>query len=257
MKNKLLIFILIIGIKFNAQESFRAFYNISFENIDTIAINNNLNRKNEKSISKSKEIIKNKVRIKMRNQFKKTISLSKRTFLNLDFNRILSKFYLPNKIETRELKTFKRFARYKGEYFSDGKNIFHKKNSFGQDFIVKKPKLDWDISKITKKIGKYLCYKAITLKRIETSMGVKYTKVIAWFSPEIPFNHGPKGYVGLPGLIIKLDEGNLSYVLKKIIKLDSIKFIKPSKGKKITLEEFNILSKKMYKNREKIVKKKY
>ena len=240
-----LLLLLLFSTNFSAQENFRALYNINFM-VDTIEVKKEFKNKKIKSTSSVKE----KIRLRMKNQFLNTVKISKNIYFNLDFNQKKSKFYLPNQIETKTFKIFKKFARYKGQYFSFDNNFYHQKNSFGQDFIVIKPKLEWSITNVSKKIGKYTCFKAVTQKRIESSNGISYHKVIGWFSPSIPFNYGPNGYGGLPGLILRLDEGNLSYTLKSIEKLDFLEFKMPTKGKKITLKEFNLLAKKMDENRK-------
>lgn len=102
---------------------------------------------------------------------------------------------------------------------------------------------NWKITKESKKIGKYLCYKAI--RSCETCPNKESEFV--WFTPEIPFPYGPLGYGGLPGLILEVNKG-----LLVTIQLESLKFNnkeicieKPKKGKEITLEEFNKLTKEI------------
>ena len=73
-------------------------------------------------------------------------------------------------------------------------------------------------------------------------------KVIAWYTPEIPYNFGPKDYNGLPGLILELQEDNLLISASKIsIKLKEKKLIKtPTQGKKVTLREYDSIVKAIY-----------
>lgn len=90
---------------------------------------------------------------------------------------------------------------------------------------------NWEIKEDTMKIGDYLCKKAMLEKdSISTS---------AWFTGEIPSNEGPGKYYGLPGLILKVETGKVT------IEATGISFSKertlverPSKGKKVTLKEF-------------------
>jgi GLPGLI family protein len=107
----------------------------------------------------------------------------------------------------------------------------------------------WEITNETKKIGKFNCYKAIGLFERSGYINKKDEKIIAWFTPEIPFNFGPKYYSGLPGLIIKLEEGRVSYALKKINKAESQKINFQKKGKQITAEKLRIMAGGMLKNR--------
>jgi len=50
----------------------------------------------------------------------------------------------------------------------------------------------------------------------------KTIEVVAWFAPEIPYNYGPLGYYGLPGLILELQGYDF------IIYAEEVKFNKKS-----------------------------
>lgn len=66
--------------------------------------------------------------------------------------------------------------------------------------------LDWKITNKTKKIGDYVCFKALAKDKIITRNGqFKYNDVVAWFTPEIPLSFGPKNFVGLPGLVLEVE----------------------------------------------------
>jgi len=63
---------------------------------------------------------------------------------------------------------------------------------------------------------------------------------------------GPKDYHGLPGLVIELQEGDLSFFAQKI-KLNSIilkPIEKPIKGKEMSLEEYNKMVKNLFSNKK-------
>ena len=47
---------------------------------------------------------------------------------------------------------------------------------------------------------------------------------------------------------MQLQEGNMQYQLKEIVKVDNSKIGQTKIGRKINLYEFNLLSKKMYKS---------
>lgn len=89
--------------------------------------------------------------------------------------------------------------------------IFDPKSSDLTRFVAgeKTPKLDWKLTKETKKILNYICYKATTKFR-----GRDY---IAWFTPEIAHNYGPWKLNGLPGLILKAETDLFSYEAKRIV----------------------------------------
>lgn len=71
-----------------------------------------------------------------------------------------------------------------------------------------------EITQESKKIGDFICYKAITKN-----------KRVVWFTPEIPLQFGPKQYRGLPGLILEVEIGKVSIVAVEIIfkPIDDIK----------------------------------
>lgn len=139
------------------------------------------------------------------------------------------------------------------------KNTKNKKSqesteSFGKLFLVSGDLIsfDWDLTSETKQIGKYTCYKAIAKQEItETNSTeihgemkdkeVKKTKIItAWYALDIPVNHGPDSYWGLPGLIMEVSDGNRMMICTKIILKpnEEVHIEVPSKGKSVTTEEF-------------------
>jgi GLPGLI family protein len=66
--------------------------------------------------------------------------------------------------------------------------------------------------------------------------------IVAWFTNEIPGSFGPDTYQGqLPGTILEIDvnNGRTSFKALEISpKVDVAKIKEPSKGKKVTAEEF-------------------
>ena len=99
---------------------------------------------------------------------------------------------------------------------------------------------EWELTKETKKIDQYLCYKAI-LKSSDK-------KVEAWFTNEIEAPYGPKGYYGLPGLILELKEGKkkVSFDKVSLFPSESIIINQPTEGEKITREELEGLAQKLF-----------
>ena len=136
-----------------------------------------------------------------------------------------------------------------GVFYTDkiGDKVLHQKESFGELFLISIPKVKWNLSQEIKKIGKYTCYKATSEKEVENKRGKFMKKITAWYTPELPISFGPKDYSGLPGLILELAEGNLLYRASKL-NLSSKKPIRikaPTKGKKMTLKEYNRTIKKL------------
>ena len=99
----------------------------------------------------------------------------------------------------------------------------------------------WTLTQDSKTIGGYLCYKATSTLVIKNSVGTFYKPVIAWYAPKLPVPYGPKGYGGLPGLILQLTEGDFTFYVSKLTLNPKKKVVikKPVKGKKITHKEFD------------------
>jgi GLPGLI family protein len=80
-----------------------------------------------------------------------------------------------------------------------------------KSIVYESPGVKISYSKERKSIGRFTCQKAILEKG-----GKKYE---AWFDSSLPFEDGPMGLYGLPGLIIEakeLDEFGFSFHLKSI-----------------------------------------
>lgn len=120
---------------------------------------------------------------------------------------------------------------------------FYQTDAYGAFFIVNYNNANWVLTKESKKIEGYNCMKATTNYIVENIKGLFKHKVIAWYAPEIPINFGPKGYYGLPGLILELQEGSFNFVASEInLNLEEeIKIVKPQKGRIMTQKEFDKL----------------
>lgn len=106
----------------------------------------------------------------------------------------------------------------------------------GNIFLISKPLFHWKITRQTKKIGKYICYKAV----VKDTRGKK-KEISVWFTPQIPVQFGPRQFNGLPGLVLEVNHSILQYKATKI-ELNSKKEIKiqvPKKGKRMTEKEYN------------------
>lgn len=130
-------------------------------------------------------------------------------------------------------------------------------NIQGKEFLVtdKIEKLDWKVTGETKMIGKYTAMKATyTFPKEEkeeseeesTSLlnmvDDKEHVVTAWFTMDIPISNGPGIYQGLPGLILELNEGEITILCNKIeMNPEGFEIKKPRKGKEISTEKFNKL----------------
>lgn len=240
MKNLLTLLFIVFLYQISVAQNYKAIY---YGKLKTLNYDSILN--NDKKFKKYNNDIYKKALLK---EQEVNLQASKTTKLILKYNQNESLFFIEKPLEKPKFSrgTYNIRLGVKGTYYSTKNEILLEKNSYGQDFIVKIPKLMWEITNVSKKIGKYYCFKAKTIKEVENSKGIHKIEIIAWFSPQLPFNFGPKEFNGLPGLIIELQEGGKTYSLKRIEQIDNFNFKKPTKGKLISLKDFNILSKKMY-----------
>lgn len=115
-----------------------------------------------------------------------------------------------------------------------------------QVYLIKDdlPNINWKISKETKEIAGFPVLRAVAFLNDEFN-----TKILAWYSPKLTYKTGPEKFWGLPGLILSLEtsithsdgtQEGMEYVATKVE--TTSKPIKiPTKGKKVSLEEFNTI----------------
>ncbi len=144
-------------------------------------------------------------------------------------------------IDSKETQSAVIASRAKNPYYMNANDVYtiKKETPIGSNYIVKDTIIkNWTITNKAKKIANYTCYKATTKYKIENSVGIFYHPVTAWFCPEIPLNFGPRGFGGLPGLILELQYRETVFGAKKIEKTDK-KIEIDLKGKIITKKEYN------------------
>ncbi len=111
-------------------------------------------------------------------------------------------------------------------------------NFLGRNFIIidTLENANWRITNETRTIAGHNCTKA-----------EGDSNMVAWFSAETPIPAGPMSCYGLPGLVVQLSVGPMTYTLTDIKPLEKDPNIKaPSKGKKVTQQEWqDILAKKL------------
>ena len=132
---------------------------------------------------------------------------------------------------------------------TDLKTKHSKRNNFGRIFkknkyvIVDSLQTNWVLTNETKIVDEYKCYKATMSFSIESRKGM----ITAWYCPEIPFSFGPKGYGGLPGLIIELIDKRGILGLKKLslsVPIDE-KVLEIKGEEQISSEEYRKLVEKL------------
>ncbi len=138
--------------------------------------------------------------------------------------------------------------------FSTARKI-EQREMFDKKFIVTDSvrKLNWKITGETKNILGHICQQAIAQRtgtRMVTSMEngkvekkevMDTANITAWFTTEIPVPAGPEVQGQLPGLILALDLNNGRTVYRALEiqpKADIATIKEPSKGKKVTPDEF-------------------
>ena len=114
-------------------------------------------------------------------------------------------------------------------------------------------KLNWKLTGETQTILGHVCQKAVAQRtgmrtqtimengKIERKEVMDTTNIIAWFTTEIPVPAGPEVQGQLPGLILELDMNNGRIVYKALeiqTRADVASIKEPTKGKKVTPDEF-------------------
>ena len=135
-----------------------------------------------------------------------------------------------NGVQVISMKTESMIYKNRKSYKLITKNKF-----MGKNFLINSElqKYEWEILGDTKTIGEYHCTKAKTI----TEDG----EVFCYFTTEIPTMEGPKGYGGLPGLILYLEKGDKTIKAVQFEYLDNFNFEVPTKGKIVTKEEYEKL----------------
>lgn len=134
----------------------------------------------------------------------------------------------------------------------------NKTETFGKLFLIKDTLTNrkWELVNETKNIGNYTCFKAIFKddyttqtfnEKGETEEVTKKRTTTVWYTPQIPVNNGPSEFYGLPGLILEVNDGQLTLVCSKIVinPKEPVKIEEPTKGKEVTQTKYDeIIDKK-------------
>lgn len=176
----------------------------------------------------------------------------KRKFILL-FNSKKSKFSIIKNLDiddaSKEAKLDKmasiRFGSIDTYFFDKIKNQTLKQNEDG--VLLKENEQEWEITSENKNIESYNCYKAILkLNYLARDGGQKTKTITAWFAPILPYGYGPKGYNGLPGLILELQDQETTFLATKIELQKKEIIISVPKGKAIDKNKYD---RSMYQNK--------
>tara|TARA_R110000868_G_scaffold28547_6_gene106975 strand:- start:7582 stop:8409 length:828 start_codon:yes stop_codon:yes gene_type:complete len=141
-------------------------------------------------------------------------------------------------------------------------NRYSKKTEIsGKIFLIKDTlqSKKWQLVNETKYIGEYACFKAVFEEEYTTKTiteddkfedVTKQRTVTVWYTPQIPVSSGPEDYFGLPGLILEINDGEMTLICSKIVlnPKESFKIEAPDKGKQVSQKEFDDIQEK--KNKE-------
>lgn len=237
------------------------------------------------AVYESKTLMKDKVKItssdmtpEMVKQMEERMAKAfERTFV-LNFNRTESTFTQEEKLEVGTPQsggtTFK--INIDGVKYSNLKEkmTYDFVDSFGKEFLVydSLKNWEWKLESETKKIGNYMCNKAVAVVKPSEKAMEKYKEQQAkkekgetmifsmnepkdqvftvWYTPEIPVSHGPANYWSLPGLVLEANDGHTIYLCSKITlnPKDKKEIKRPTKGKKVTREEHEKIMEKQFEN---------
>ena len=192
-------------------------------------------------ILEDEKFIKNEVIGKF---FLQAIEGAKHLKFELTFNDSISEFKLIKNMaldgENLEMAILDSRAKkeiyiFKNKIYHNNSNGLFKENEF---LIIDPLNQNWVYTNETKIIDGYTCYKATNEYIVDNGKIFKHP-VIAWFCPQIPISIGPRGYGGLPGLILELQEWNSVFGVEKIEFSNNVKeIILPQEGKIISEQEY-------------------
>ena len=254
MKNKYFIVILTCFCltKTMSRQSITVDYNIAF----------NYNLVDSTGIKTFKN--NNKNATKALKQIEKVVSLFETMTMTLQANKNKAVYFgnsgVNNDADPNDYKMAKTLIGDKDRFYYDlEKQTSYKWFNFqGENFIIKDSiKIsDWKITNKSKLINNYNCYLATTNYTAYYKSGLKTHIVSAWFTPLIPFKFGPKGFGGLPGLILQLNFITLVFSASNIkFKKEEIEIEALPKGKHITIKILNDYISKARQNRDSSYKK--
>ena len=201
------------------------------------------------------EAQKKQIKARLKNRLEKTYILS--------FNSTESIFMEEEKIDAISGATdswgsnFARGKQYKNILQNQ---LVQSQEFYGKRFLVKDQLLsiDWELGSESKEVGGYTCFKATAVVPTEslewfnfswselsspseaTEKDIKLSQVEAWYTMQIPVQHGPAEFWGLPGLILEVSTENTTILCSEIISnpKEKLKINPPKKGVDINIEDY-------------------
>jgi len=253
MKDIFKVFILVLLCQFyqtHAQEfQGLAVYELKLvEGIEPKIDGDNQNEIKNKAIIESMKVLSRRKRI-FELKFNKTESVYQEEE-QLDLPTAPTKGIAVKMISTGFGKTYKNLVK---------KEEIIERDLLSKAFLVTEPlqEIDWKLESETKNIGDFTCFKATATFPVSDidieqrnnnsilSANTERTprKIMVWYTPEIPVNHGPGDLWGLPGLILEVNDGKIITLCSKVVlnTKDKMKIEVPLKGTVISQNAYDKL----------------
>jgi GLPGLI family protein len=198
------------------------------------------------------EAQKKQIKARLKNRLEKTYILN--------FNAIESLFVEEEKVDAISGATDSwgsNFARGKQYKNASKNNLVQSQEFYGKRFLVndKLQDFDWKLGSESKEVGGYTCFKATAVVPKDaltwfnfswsdlpsdddnSEKNIELSEVEAWYTLQIPVQHGPAEFWGLPGLIMEVSAENTTLLCYEIISnpKEKEKIIAPKKGVKIDI----------------------
>jgi GLPGLI family protein len=154
----------------------------------------------------------------------------------LKINNKISEFEVVKKMSLNNNNNPFQILEERTRIYIDTSTFIEQKTAFNQLYLIEETfnPFNWKLLNESKTILGYNCYRATT------NNGLDNTTIEAWYAPELPYQFGPKGYHGLPGLILEIIQNKkLHFTATEINWSDDVFVIKPTTGKKIKREALN------------------
>jgi GLPGLI family protein len=159
----------------------------------------------------------------------------------LDFNNTSSLFYEEQRLDVsgssgRRSSWMSSMSAIQGTLYRDysSKIFVNRVELFGKFFLIKDTlhSSKWVMTAESKKIGAYMCYKAILTREVpqrvfgfgrqsenndDRKPKMKKVNIEAWFTPQIPVSTGPYKHGGLPGLILEVSDDATTMLCTKLV----------------------------------------
>lgn len=201
------------------------------------------------SLEKNQQVVKSKVA----SSFAGVDDALSRLNYELVVNGGKSNFYLTSSLDFNEkaARVARAFAG-NNEYFKDKEsNKIIKKVNFSHEifYVQLESKLQWNLINEQKVINGYTCFKATQQKQLKLKKTDRTYLVVAWYCPAIPIGNGPKEFGNLPGLILELQDGKITFLASKIELESNLKLtLKDVSHKLISEDEFYKIGEKTVEN---------